>query len=220
SHPSKLLKRFAVLATALLLAGCPNMDRQSNFRPFEPAPHFPDGTSARPIPRFTIARDAAIGDSPALTGRLDGQPVEAVPVAVTRELILRGRERFNIYCAVCHGPDGHGDGIVVRRGFPAPTSFHEDRLRTAPAGHFFEVITYGYGVMYSYADRVSIEDRWAITAYIRALQHTQPPPVETAAAPNPSQTKSRNHVTYATESRLSKSPAETGPAFEEEADGS
>jgi len=96
-----------------------------------------------------------------------------MPYPVTRAILERGRERFTIYCQPCHSPVGDGDGLIVRRGFPAPPSFHIERLRKAPDRHFFEVITGGYGVMYPYADRVSPEDRWAIVAYIRALQLSQ-----------------------------------------------
>ena len=104
-------------------------------------------------------------------GQDDGRKlVEAIPQPVTRAMLDRGRERFDIYCAVCHGRTGEGNGMIVQRGFPAPPSYHTDRLRTAPIGHFYDVITNGYGVMYSYAARVEPPDRWAIAAYIRALQ--------------------------------------------------
>jgi mono/diheme cytochrome c family protein len=89
---------------------------------------------------------------------------------VTREVLLRGQERFNIYCAPCHGRSGEGNGMIPQRGYPSPPSYHTERLRTVPVGHFFDVITRGYGVMYSYANRVEPADRWAIAAYIRALQ--------------------------------------------------
>jgi mono/diheme cytochrome c family protein len=95
------------------------------------------------------------------------------PMQITSQVLDRGRERYDIYCSPCHGATGDGKGIVVRRGFPAPPSYHIPRLRNAPAGHFFDVMTRGYGVMYSYASRVTPEDRWAITAYIRALQLSQ-----------------------------------------------
>jgi len=101
--------------------------------------------------------------------------VDAFPVPVTKELIDRGQERFNIYCIVCHGPLGRGDGMVVRRGFPKPPTYHDDRLRNAPVGHFFDVITNGWGKMNSYAFQVPPADRWAIIAYIRALQATDNP---------------------------------------------
>jgi mono/diheme cytochrome c family protein len=97
----------------------------------------------------------------------------SIPIPVTRELLVRGRERFNAFCSPCHGKLGDGNGMIVQRGFPHPPSYHIDRLRQAPDGHFYDVITNGFGVMYSYAARVAPEDRWAITAYIRALQLSQ-----------------------------------------------
>jgi mono/diheme cytochrome c family protein len=149
------------------------MEKQSNYRAYEPSKHFTDGTSARPVPAHTVARDQALTPTPLLTGRNRGELVTEFPLPVTPALLARGRERFTIYCAVCHGDDGFGRGIIVRRGFPPPPSYHEERLRREPIGHFFEVITQGYGVMYAYADRVSPADRWAIIAYIRALQRSQ-----------------------------------------------
>lgn len=163
----------ALLLPLLSMGGCPNMDKQSNFRPYEAAPQFSDRSVARPIPRHTVPRDAGSVPGGALAADIRAPAREDIPVPITRGLLERGRERYGIYCAVCHGADGYGDGIVVARGFPAPPSYHEQRLVDAPAGHFFDVITQGYGVMYSYADRVSPSDRWAIAAYIRALQRSQ-----------------------------------------------
>ena len=119
---------------------------------------------------------------PSETGFQNGQLVLDIPVPITAELLGRGQERYGIYCAVCHGADGYGQGMIVQRGFPAPPSFHTDRLREAPAGHFFDVMTRGYGVMYPYASRVTPEDRWAIVAYIRALQFSQHAPIATVPA--------------------------------------
>jgi len=161
------------LGFTLLLTGCPNMEKQSNYRAYEPSVHFADGTSARPTPAHTVARDQALAPAPFLTGRNNGQLVTQFPIPITSALIERGRERYTIYCAVCHGEDGYGHGIIVRRGFPVPPSYHEERLRQEPIGHFFEVITQGFGAMYAYADRVNPTDRWAIIAYIRALQRSQ-----------------------------------------------
>jgi mono/diheme cytochrome c family protein len=107
------------------------------------------------------------------TGMANDVLVDVIPIPLTSELLERGRERFDIYCAVCHGRDGMGEGMIVRRGFPKPPSLHEARLRSAPVGHFYDVITQGYGVMYSYAARIQPSDRWAIVAYIRALQLSQ-----------------------------------------------
>jgi mono/diheme cytochrome c family protein len=110
---------------------------------------------------------------PFLTGLAGGEPLPRSPVPFTRDVLERGRERFNIYCAVCHGEDGYGRGIVVRRGFPPPPSYHDDRLRQAPDGHLFDVMTRGYGAMLPFADRLAPRDRWAVVGYIRALQRSQ-----------------------------------------------
>ena len=101
--------------------------------------------------------------------------IDEFPLPVTKELIDRGQDRFNIYCIVCHGPVGKGDGMIVRRGFVKPPSYHDDRLRNAPVGHFFDVMTNGFGRMNSYATQIQPADRWAIVAYIRALQISQNP---------------------------------------------
>ena len=124
-------------------------------------------------PVHTVARGAN-GDVALRTGfDAQGQPVAHGPLPVTRELLAQGRERFNIYCAVCHGEDGYGQGIVVRRGFPPPPSYHDDRLRQAPDGYLYDVITRGHGVMLPFADRLTVDERWAVVAYIRALQRSQ-----------------------------------------------
>jgi mono/diheme cytochrome c family protein len=145
-------------------------------RPLSPSPMFPDQAASRPIVPHTVPREESPDLGPAQTGWQDGKLVPDIPVKITPLLIARGRDRYGIYCAVCHGDDGYGQGMIVQRGFPAPPSFHTDRLRQAPAGHFFDVMTRGYGVMYPYASRVSPADRWAITAYIRALQLSQHAP--------------------------------------------
>lgn len=113
--------------------------------------------------------------------------VDTFPFAITRDDLQRGQERFNIYCSVCHGMTGHGDGIVARRGFnkPSPANYHQDRLRQAPVGHFFDVISNGWGAMPSYASQVPVEDRWRIIAYIRALQLSQMPPAQIQASQTP-----------------------------------
>jgi mono/diheme cytochrome c family protein len=112
--------------------------------------------------------------------------VETFPFAVTKEVLDRGQDRYQIYCSSCHGGTGYGDGIVARRGFnkPAPASFHQDKLRQAPVGHFFDVITNGWGAMPSHASQIPVADRWNIIAYIRALQLSQTPPVP-PAQPSP-----------------------------------
>jgi mono/diheme cytochrome c family protein len=107
------------------------------------------------------------------TGKIGTNLVTTFPFAITREVLLRGQERFDIYCAPCHGRTGDGNGMIPQRGYPVPPSYHIDRLRAAPVGHLFDVISRGYGVMYSYGARVEPDDRWAIVAYIRALQLSQ-----------------------------------------------
>jgi mono/diheme cytochrome c family protein len=158
-------------ASILVFSGCDNMGHQRK------AADVAENVTQRPelwrAPAHTVARGSPVPGDPAVTGFRDGQPLATSPVPVTRELLARGRERFAIYCAVCHGEDGYGQGIVVRRGFPPPPSYHEDRLRTAPDGHFYDVITRGYGVMLPFADRLTPADRWAVVAYVRALQQSQ-----------------------------------------------
>jgi mono/diheme cytochrome c family protein len=156
------MKRFAPLAV-LLLAGCDgSMTEQPKYSTYAPSKLWNDGASARPLPANTVAR-----------GDLDLQKLAKAPPPVTEALLEKGHQRFDAFCAPCHGLSGYGDGMIVQRGFPAPPSYHEEQLRTEDPQHFFDVITNGYGIMYSYADRVSVEDRWAIVAYIRALQLSQ-----------------------------------------------
>ena len=124
------------------------------------------------------SREASANRGTLNTGKVNGQPSEAFPYPVTKEIVERGRERYDVFCAPCHGFAGDGDGMIVQRGFRHPPSIHDDRLRTAPAGHFFEVITNGFGVMFPYGYRVPPRDRWAIIAYIRALQLSRQTPLE------------------------------------------
>lgn len=135
------------------------MVQQRRMDTYAPTTVWKDGTTARPLPDGVVAR-----------GDLARDAVAATPPGVTPALLARGQERYAINCTPCHGAAGDGDGMIVRRGFPAPPSYHTQRLRAAPARYLYDVITEGYGVMYSYAARVTPEDRWAIVAYIRALQ--------------------------------------------------
>jgi mono/diheme cytochrome c family protein len=171
----KTLRAISALLILAAAAGCrPDMYNQPRYKTYAEDDFFRDGASARPLPPHTVARGHADLDAEYFEGKTeDGKLVETLPEAVTRETLDRGRERFDIYCAVCHGRTGEGNGMIVQRGFPAPPSYHTERLRTAPVGHFYDVITNGYGVMYSYAARVEPADRWAIAAYIRALQLAQ-----------------------------------------------
>ena len=158
-----MIRRAAVLAGMLLCACRPDMADQSKYPAYAPSPLWPDGASARPLVPGTVAR-----------GALAREDALRTPPPVTPALLARGRERFDIFCSPCHGFDGTGDGRVVQRGFPQPPSYLSARLRDAPAAHFVDVITNGFGVMYPYADRVAPADRWAIVAYIRALQLAGP----------------------------------------------
>jgi cytochrome c553 len=156
---------------ALLLAGCrQDMHVQPKYLPYEPSEFFADGRSERPPVPGTIARGQLRVDELLYTGKEDGVVSNRFPFPMTRADLERGRERFNVYCTPCHDYKGTGNGMIVQRGFPHPPSYHILRLREAPVGHFFEVMTNGFGAMYSYAARVEPADRWRIAAYIRVLQ--------------------------------------------------
>ena len=134
---------------------------------------FGDGRSERPLIDDTVARGQLRTDVPRFTGKEGGKDIAYFPIQITHDDLVRGRERFDIYCSPCHGRLGDGNGMIVERGFRHPPSYNDDRLRTVPVGHFFDVITNGYGSMYSYGSRVAVDDRWRIAAYIRALQLSQ-----------------------------------------------
>jgi len=167
--------RIAALAALLVcLPGCRlDMHIQPKYLPLAKTDFFGDGRSERPVVEGTVARGQLRLDEHLYTGRVNGQLATTFPFPITRADLERGRERFTIYCAPCHDASGTGRGMIVQRGFPAPPSYHIQRLRDAAVGHFFDVITNGLGNMYPYASRVSPEDRWRIIAYIRALQLSQ-----------------------------------------------
>ena len=175
---------LALLAAACVLAGCErtmkDMYVQPRLGPDAASPLWDDGKGSRPPPPGSVP--VAVGDlartSSGRRGRdeLDARAAAesaAAPPAVDLALLQRGQSRFDVYCSPCHSIVGDGDGMIARRGFPHPPTFHQARLRDAPDRHFYDVITQGYGVMPSYADRVTPQDRWAIVAYIRALQLSQ-----------------------------------------------
>ncbi len=166
---------FAVLALATMLVGCRrDMFQQPYSKPLEPNDFFQDNHMAsRPLVANTVARGHLNADQAFYTGKVGTNLVETFPFPITREVLEQGRERFDIYCSPCHGRTGEGNGMIVQRGYPPPPSYHIDRLRQAPVGHFYDVITQGYGIMYSYAQRVEPADRWAIAAYIRVLQKSR-----------------------------------------------
>ncbi len=143
------------------------------YEPLEASAFFADGRGSRLPVTNTVARGALREDEHLFQGKTDGQLADTFPMPVTLAMMARGQERFNVFCAPCHGRTGQGNGMVVQRGFRAPPSYHEDRLRNAPVGYFFDVMTNGFGAMQDYAAQVPVADRWAIAAYIRALQFSQ-----------------------------------------------
>ena len=186
--------RAAVILFAALLLGCEkgmhDMYQQPRYDPLAASPLFADGGAERPPPPdseisargdFAMSSAGRVGTEAAVQWDRD-EHAERSPYPATSALLRRGQERYDIYCAPCHGSIGDGDGFIVRRGFPAPPSFHIDRLRNQTDRYFVDVITRGYGVMYPYADRVTPADRWAIVAYMRALQLSQHAPVTALSA--------------------------------------
>lgn len=174
SRPSRL--KLLVLLGAWLIGGAAcrqDMHNQPKYRPLRPSTLFADRSSARPLVEGTVARGTLQEDEAFFTGRMDKVPVKELPFAVDAHVLDRGEERFNIYCAPCHDRTGGGQGMVVQRGYRQPPSFHIDRLRQADPGHFFDVITNGFGVMPDYKVQIAPRDRWMIVAYIRALQLSQ-----------------------------------------------
>ena len=178
-----LLRAVTAAFGLMLLSGCNregefspvDMWNRSRFKPYEETQFFADRSSSRPIPLNTVARGQLRTDEPYYYGTNGGRYIAGFPaqVKVNAELLQRGQERYQVFCQMCHGEAGYGDGMIVKRGFSPPPSYHIARLRTAPEGHYYDVITNGYGAMYSYANRVPVQDRWAIVAYIRALQRSQ-----------------------------------------------
>jgi mono/diheme cytochrome c family protein len=155
----------------LLAAGCRrDMQDQPKYKPLRPSAFFDNGSSARPLIEDTVARGQLHADTLLYTGKVGNQPVDLFPVPITRQILDRGQARFQIFCTPCHGAAGDGDGMVVRRGYRRPPSWHIDRLRNMPAGYFFDVMTNGFGAMPDYKAQIPVRDRWAIVAYIRALQ--------------------------------------------------
>ncbi len=204
-----LVSCFCILTSACGLRA--DMQDQPRYKTYKKSDFFADGRASRRLPDGTVARGQLYDNKAFYTGKIDNPsttPVETTtnaagntlvtsfpnaidefPIPVTKELVDRGQERYGIYCAMCHGPLGNADGMIVRRGFSPPPTYHDDRLRNAPVGHFFDVITNGWGKMSSYAYQIQPADRWAIVAYIRTLQAGQNPDnslkMNTAAAPKP-----------------------------------
>jgi mono/diheme cytochrome c family protein len=170
-----VLLRALVAGLALVaVAGCrQDMHDAARYDPLEASAFFADGRASRPFVPNTIARGQLREDEHLYQGRVAGQLAETFPMPVTAEVMARGQERFDVFCSPCHGRTGAGNGMIVQRGFRAPPSYHEERLLNAPVGYYFDVMTNGFGVMQDYAAQVPVADRWAIAAYIRALQLSQ-----------------------------------------------
>ena len=201
------LLAFCLLTFSFATACRYDMQDQPRLRPYKSSEFFSDKKAMRDLPEGTVAR-GQLNDNKALhTGKKENadpniqvetttdasgntlvssfpNDVEEFPIPVTKELLDRGEERYKIYCIVCHGPVGKGDGMVVRRGYPQPPTYHDDRLRNAPVGHFFDVMTNGWGKMNSYSGQIPVADRWAIVAHIRALQLSQNPEGNASAETN------------------------------------
>jgi mono/diheme cytochrome c family protein len=161
------------LAVALSATACrQDMHNQPRYKPFAATSFFGDGRSERPTIEDTVARGQLHLDPARYTGKENGKDITYFPIQITRGDVARGQERFNIFCSPCHGLAGDGHGMIVSRGLRQPPSYYDPRLVNAPVGHFFDVMTNGYGAMYSYASRVPVDDRWRIAAYIRTLQST------------------------------------------------
>lgn len=204
---NKLIFAFLIFTFSFATACRYDMQDQPRYETYAKSDFFSDGKAMREPPEGTVARGQLRENKAFWTGKKENadpniqvetttdasgntlvssfpNDIEKIPVPVTKELVDRGEQRFNIYCIVCHGAVGNGDGMIVRRGYPQPPTYHDDRLRNAPDGHFFDVMTNGWGKMNSYASQIPAADRWAIVAYIRALQIAQNPDRNTTMTSN------------------------------------
>jgi len=166
--------RWGWLAICFCLLACQQkMADQPRYKPLQKNDFFEDQRASRPQIEGTVARGQLNANEPFYTDKVGDEPVKKLPLTLNRQVLLRGQERFNIFCSPCHDRVGTGQGMIVRRGFRPPPSFHIDRLREAPPGQLFDVISHGMGAMPDYAEQISPADRWAIVAYIQALQLSQ-----------------------------------------------
>ena len=205
------LSLLPVFLFMIFAAGCrQDMQDQPKMKPYRGTTFFADKLSARQPIEGTVARGFLRTDTEFFTGKKSGRTaspgtqaivgqqatvpgqdnsfpddIDYFPIPITEEVVTRGRSRYDIFCSACHGLTGNGDGMIVRRGFRRAASFNDDRLRQAPVGHFFDAITNGWGAMPSYASQIPVQDRWAIVAYIRALQESQRNLTTPAASPSP-----------------------------------
>ena len=175
---------FFLMAVALTTGACrQDMHDQVKYEPLEESSFFDNGMASRHLVEGTIAREMPLEKTPFYTGRTPSDAfLTELPMELDRELLDRGRSRFDAFCSPCHGRTGDGLGMIVRRGFKQPTSFHDQRLRDSPVGYYFDVMSNGFGQMSSYASQIPVHDRWAIAAYISALQLSQNLPVDSLSA--------------------------------------
>ena len=173
----KLRTRFSLVPVALCLVAAgacrQDMHNQPKYRPLRATTFFADGSSARPLVEGTVPRGTLQEDTAFFTGKIGNTPVKELPFPVDEHVLSRGQDRYNVFCTPCHDATGSGRGMVVQRGYRQPPSFHDERLRIADAGYFFDVMTNGFGVMPDYRVQLPARDRWAVVAYIRALQLSQ-----------------------------------------------
>jgi mono/diheme cytochrome c family protein len=175
----------AAMTAALALAGCrQDMHNQPKFVPQRGTTFYADGRSVRPQVENTVGRDQLHENAYFYTGLQGGKEGDGLPIALTEATLERGQERYNIYCTPCHSRVGNGNGMIVQRGYKPAGNFHTDRLRAAPLGHFFSVMTNGYGAMPDYAAQLTPEDRWAVAAYIRRRRCMVRPTTRTTGFPD------------------------------------
>jgi mono/diheme cytochrome c family protein len=186
------MRAAAAVVVVLTVASCrQDMHDAPRYDPLEASAVFPKGASSRPLVEGTVARGDLRADELLYTGKVGGQASTEFPFAMTRADLDRGEERYNIFCAPCHAKSGEGTGMVVQRGYRQPPSYHIDRLRQAPAGYLFDVVSNGFGVMPDYRAQIPVDDRWRIVAYLRALQASRQgttadvPPAELERLQNP-----------------------------------
>lgn len=222
---------LTLLSLIVLSVGCRyDMQDQPRYKAFKESDFFADKRASRDLPEGTVPRGQLRSDKALYTGKKENadpnakvestvdaagntvvttfpNDIEEFPLPVTQEMLDRGQQRYNVFCIVCHGPTGNADGMIVRRGFPKPPTYNDERLRQAPVGHFFDVITNGQGRMNSYASQIPVADRWAIVMYIRALQKSQNP-----TGTNPLTDKEKNMTTTTPKPAESPKPATEGGA--------
>ena len=195
-----------MLAVALTSGACrQDMHDQAKYEPLEESSFFDNGMSSRPLVEGTIAREMPPEKTALHTGRTPNDEfVTELPMGLNRELLERGHSRFDAFCSPCHGQTGDGLGMIVRRGFKQPTSFHDQRLRESPVGYYFDVMSNGFGQMSSYASQIPVRDRWAIAAYISALQLSQNIPVDSLSAEEQQQLNESSAISGEAHSRAAE----------------